>query len=222
MMAQADYGPVPMSRIKSELRNVREALRNQRRVTLSRHGVVVAAIEPLAEEKHSHLLFTYMTADGASTTLSATDIGRGSPSAPIRTAEAGIDIPFIDRGRVLGVVTGTPVLPGLDVVEAQAATMAEWVRTHEDATAEEFAAFSDALVTVDAAAIPRSLTAQETRALATAGQAGRLEVLRTVPHRAVEIEVGVDPVLVVPVGVEEPEAGGALDGPGPVVEAGGF
>lgn len=168
-MPQADYGPVPMSRLKEELSNVRQALRNQRRVTLSRHGVVVAAIEPPAEERHSHLLFAYTTGGAEVTALTVTDIGRGSPSAPIRKAQSGVGVPFVDRGKVLGVVTGKPALPEADVVEDQAAAMADWVRAHQDATAEEFALFAQSHLTGEAAEARGSAGQDETLPARSAG-----------------------------------------------------
>lgn len=142
---------VPVSRFKSEMPNVLTALEHQRRVLLSRHGNIVAAIEPPAE-KHARLLLDFTTRTSLARevpVLTMTDIGRGSPSASIRNAENGVQSLLTHRGIVRGVLTSRPEAEPLEVVDQRAAALSAFALTHPNATPEQFADFSDSLSAAD-------------------------------------------------------------------------
>lgn len=143
----ADYGPVAISRLKDVKASVQAALRRGDQVLLSRHGVVVASIEPPAE-KHAALLLDFATKSGKDTplpVLTMTDIGRGSPSAVVREAEAGVEALVTDRGRVLGVLTSAPVVEDRSHVLRRAEAIQNFMSVNPDATVSELAAFADEL-----------------------------------------------------------------------------
>ncbi|KFF58935.1 hypothetical protein JF66_14945 [Cryobacterium sp. MLB-32] len=145
-----------MSRFKNEVHNVLAALGNQRRVLISRHGTVVASIEPPAEQ-HARLLLDFATRPSTErqvAVLTMTDIGHGSPSEAIRNAENGIQALLTYGGRVRGVLTSKPEAEPLEAVDERASALATYARTHPDATPHEFAEFADSLVANAEAPVP--------------------------------------------------------------------
>lgn len=143
----SDYGPVPISRLKSERTRIQEALRGGRRVLLSRHGEVAACIEPPAE-RHASLLLDFATksADGGRLpVLTMTDIGRGSPSAQIRSAQTGNETLLTDHGRVIGVLTAAPEAVDRAWALRRAEAIEGFIATHPEATPHDLADFADDL-----------------------------------------------------------------------------
>lgn len=185
-MATVDFGPVPVSRFKGEVQNMLTALGHQRRVLISRHGSVVASIEPPTVQ-HARLLLDFTTRTSHERevpVLTMSDIGRGSPSASIRNAENGIESLLTHGGKVRGVLTRKPEPRPVAVVNDRASALSVFAREHPDATPQEFADFSDSLDT-DASApavedsiteddvMDKDLTVQWVNVLA---QVGKLEV----------------------------------------------
>lgn len=149
MDTTSDYGPVPISRLKGEVAKIFEALEHGRRVLVSRHGEVVAVIQPAAtsESKRRYrdelIRFAVSGAKGLSV-LTATDFGQGSPSAFIRAAQDGSASLVSRDNRVVGVLTQVTadqpaITESADSVDARERYLAEYERTHPEATAEDFA-----------------------------------------------------------------------------------
>src|SRR5690349_9279210 len=85
-----DFGPVPVSQMKSESKRIFDALDAGRRVLISRHGQVVAAIDPPRLAQHEHTLAMFAIADPSGLReLSATTISQQSPALFVREAEQG-------------------------------------------------------------------------------------------------------------------------------------
>jgi hypothetical protein len=148
-MTTSDFGPVPVSRLKGEIGNIYEALEHGRRVLVSRHGEVVAVIQP-ATAPHVKLCYQAELAHFAVTgprelsVLTATDFGQGSPSAFIRTAEIGIASLVSRENRIYGVLTSleddsATTTESADFVDARERHLAQFERDHPDATADDFA-----------------------------------------------------------------------------------
>lgn len=143
----ADYGPVPISRLKGERARIQEALRGGRRVLLSRHGEVVASIEP-PSERHASLLLDFATKTanlGRLPVLTMTDIGRGSPSAHVRSAQTGNETLLTDHGRVIGVLTAAPHAVDRARALRRAEAIDGFIATHPEAGPKDLATFADDL-----------------------------------------------------------------------------
>jgi LacI family transcriptional regulator len=103
-MAEAELGPIPVSRLKIEAVSIFAALANGRRVLISRRGRVVAAIDPvgsLALETLAQFATPGKTDMGE---LSASDINRRSPSAAIELSLKGVDHYVTRENRLYGVL----------------------------------------------------------------------------------------------------------------------
>ena len=136
-----DYGPVPVSRLKHESSSIFDALEAGRRVLISRSGKVVAAIEPASVERHALQLAGYaVTHPGADIDeLSATSIGQGSPSRAVRAAEEGRSTLVTRNNKVFGVMNAPHTALSLAEVDASERALADFERTHPEATPAEFA-----------------------------------------------------------------------------------
>ncbi len=144
-MTTAEYGPVPVSRIKEEAGAIFHALESQQRVLVSRHGRVVAAIEPASPERHADSLIAFALASNETTVreLSATEIGQGSPSEAVRSAAAGRPALVTRGGKVYGVLGASRMGESLADVDRSEDMLAEFEREHPDASFDDFAAASD-------------------------------------------------------------------------------
>lgn len=147
-----DFGPVPVSRLKDEAQQVYRALEEGRRVLVSRHGQVVAGIEPASVPRHSHLLASFALGRPIVSELTATEISQGSPSEAIRRAEEGESILLTRQNKVFGVL-GAPTSPEtVESAQAQERLLSAFEAANPDATPEDFARASrDASVMVQAA-----------------------------------------------------------------------
>lgn len=140
-MSATDFGPVPISRIKDENSRLFNALQEGRSVSISRHGRVVAIIEPASLERHAYELAEYALpeADNDILELTASEIGQGSPSEFIRNAEAGRMSWVTRNNKVYGVLRAVPSVDDAKLVDAREEALKQFERDHPDATAEEFA-----------------------------------------------------------------------------------
>lgn len=158
------FGPVPVSRLKAETAAVFGALAQGRTVLVSRHGHVVAQIDPPDQLGDFEGLITFAVTgrvDGLNE-LSATTIGQRSPSRIIRAAEDGVPAYVTKDGRLLGFLrprstdlTKDGRFPRFlhtrptDRGDGGAAWVEQQVTAYElahpDATAEELAAYMDGL-----------------------------------------------------------------------------
>ncbi|MEO7754258.1 MAG: hypothetical protein ABIS35_12680 [Terracoccus sp.] len=146
-MNSTDYGPVPVSRLKSERVNVLTALEGGRNVLLSRHGRVVAMLTPL-EAHHDGLVRSLFTAGRPSVpVLTMTQIESGSPSAAVRRAEEGSDTLLADlkRNRVYGVLTAKPEPISDAEASVRADRIAQFLADDPEASADDLADFSEEL-----------------------------------------------------------------------------
>jgi antitoxin (DNA-binding transcriptional repressor) of toxin-antitoxin stability system len=151
----SDYGPIPISRLKDEGNNLFDALANGRRVLISRHGRVVAAIEPASVDRHTHQLAAFaVRAADAPNEVTATDLNQGSPSEAVREAEQGRPSLLTRNRQVAGILQSyEPSLTAREVV-AQERQLAEFERSHPDATTEELVAEAARISDNTAAAEP--------------------------------------------------------------------
>lgn len=137
-MAQP-FGPVTVSRLKKEAPAVFAALDAGRQVLVSRHGTVVAQIDPPDPITDMEALVGFAVTgeiEGLNE-LTATTIGQGSPSRMVRSAEAGTPAYVTREGRLVGFLRTRVVEPftlGATWVEQQLST---YERDHPHATAEE-------------------------------------------------------------------------------------
>lgn len=141
-MKPSEYGPIPISRIKEEAGHLFEALQGGRRVSLARHGRVVAIIEPASVEKYAHELAEYAlpTGNKGLLELTASEIGQGSPSSFIRQAESGHSSLVTRGNKVYGVLKAVPTAEGSSqMVDLQEEALKQFEHDHPDATAAEFA-----------------------------------------------------------------------------------
>lgn len=143
-MATMDYGPIPVSRLKDEAPAFYEALSKGRRVLVSRHGRVVAAIEPVSVTSHSTQLAQFAAASTSAqvSDLSATNFGQGSPSEYIRMAESGTSSLVTKNGKVYGVLSSPDGVEELDKVDERESALTEFEHDRPDATPVEIAAFT--------------------------------------------------------------------------------
>lgn len=145
-MRGQDFGPVAVSRLKEELPQVLEALEQHRRVLVSRHGSVVAAIEPASTVAHGAQLASFALGSSEVRELSATQISQGSPAEAVSRAATGEPVLLTKRNKVYGVL-GAPIAEDtLESAIRQEAELVAFETTHPDATPEEFAAMSAAVV----------------------------------------------------------------------------
>ncbi|MGJ7440974.1 tetratricopeptide repeat protein [Aquipuribacter sp. MA13-6] len=149
MSSSPDYGPVPVSRLKDDVQDWFQALEDGRRVLVSRHGQVVAAIDPPSMPRHTHQLASFALREPSVKELSATDIGQRSPSEAVHRAERGESI-LVTRGNKVFGVLGAPVVEEtLESVDAQEEGLAAFEAENPDATPEQFAAASTQVATVE-------------------------------------------------------------------------
>jgi hypothetical protein len=151
IVATIDYGPVAVSRLRREIASVSIALDQKRRVLLSRHGQVVAAIEP-PSSRFDRLLLDYTTLsrdDRTVPVLTLTQIGRGAPGPFIKDAQDGISTLITSHGRVLGVLTKKPEPLSSDGASDRLELMKEFAAKNRDASPAEFAKFGASLISED-------------------------------------------------------------------------
>lgn len=184
-----DFGPLPVSQLKVEKDSVLDALKHGRRVLLSRHGDVVAAIEPPAAE-HADLLLHFVTPSptgGPSVPeLTSTEIGQGSPSRVIRDAEQGTNVLITHRGKVYGVLTSPPEPAPLDTVRYRQDAVDKFIESNPSATPEQLADFTESVVAATEGGLSASRTASPgsqvgalMRAQAVGASARRVAVSKT-------------------------------------------
>jgi len=143
------YGPVPVSRLKAETSAVYAALEAHRSVLISRHGRVVAVIEPASIDDHAVWLARYALAgsqhDGE---VRPTELAQGSVSELIRLAEVGTASYVTRDNKVYGRLCSiegrnSPPMPSLEEVVATEASLARFEAEHPEATLEDFLAAQD-------------------------------------------------------------------------------
>ena len=150
-MRTTDYGPVPVSRIKSESAALFDALASGRRVLVSKHSRVVAAIDP-PEAIPVELLVGYaLPGDRVLVELSASEINQGSPSAAVTASMQGSPSYVTKDGRVYGLLREiseselAAQLPTQELVAERERRLDEFLERYPGADAEQLAAFSEKL-----------------------------------------------------------------------------
>lgn len=134
-MPTPDFGPIPISQLKAQRRQIYAALSEGRRVLLSRHGRVVTVIEPMSAQHHAAILAKFaMDTPDALPQITASSFSEGSISDRIRQAEAGQPTLVTQAGKALGLLTSvtTRAEPPSDVERERA--VAAFEREHPDAT----------------------------------------------------------------------------------------
>lgn len=150
-MAQPDYGPVPVSRLKDESTRIFAALGDGRRVLISRRGQVVAAIEPASIDRHAAELARFaLPSEGPMAEITASDLSQGSPSERVRAAESGTPSLLTRNNKVYGVLSSVPPAPAGN---ARQARLDEWVAAREHALTEFEPSHPDATPAQFAAAV---------------------------------------------------------------------
>jgi hypothetical protein len=146
MTPPADYGPVPVSRIKAEATAIFDALARGRRVLVSKHGRVVAAIDP-PRAVPPELLVDYVTpGEPVLDELTAQVINQGSPSAAVTASVEGSPHYVTKDSRVYGLLRGITEddlavqLPTREQVSERGRRVQEFLHGHPDADAEQVAA----------------------------------------------------------------------------------
>lgn len=102
-MFQQPYGPVPVSQLKAQSRFVFDALADGRPVHLTRHGRVVAVIDPSTVIPRE-VLADYALARAPLAELTATRINQGAPGKAVLAAESGTPTYLTRERRVYGVM----------------------------------------------------------------------------------------------------------------------
>lgn len=143
-MTILDYGPIPVSRLKDETTAIFEALSDGQRVLVSRHGRVVAAVEPVSVASHSTQLARFAAASTSAQVrdLSATNFGQGSPSQYIRLAESGTSSLVTKNGKVYGVLSAPDGGADLASVDERERALTQFEHDHPDAAPVEIATFT--------------------------------------------------------------------------------
>ena len=145
-MGAPDYGPVPVSRLKQEQGSIFDALEAGRRVLLSRHGNVVAAIEPASAQRHARLLVQYaLPGRGGVEVLNAADLSKGAPSKAIGLAEAGGQVVVAKSGEAFGVLGPVGASSWAADVAEQEQALAAFELRNPDASPTDIAAFAERL-----------------------------------------------------------------------------
>lgn len=146
-----DYGPIPMSRLKHEANAVYQALQEGRRVLISRHGAVVAAIDPVSLDRHVRELARFaLPSEGDELPhLTARELMQGSPSDFVRRAEEGSPSLVTRANKVYGVLTSDVPAENAQSVDKREDALAYFERQHPDASAEDFAAESARLASAE-------------------------------------------------------------------------
>lgn len=158
-MSPLDYGPVPVSRLKTEAGAVFQALQEGRRVFISRHGVVVAAIDPVSLNRHVRELARFalpVEDDEALPQLTAREFQQGSLSDYVRRAEEGSPSLVTRANKVYGVLTSPGLIETVESVDEREKALASFERQHPDASAEDFAAAVAALASLESVSPPTS------------------------------------------------------------------
>jgi hypothetical protein len=148
-MNKKPYGPVPVSRIKPEAKTIFEALAVGRPVQISRHGQVVAVIDPPATIPQE-LLAEYALGDHVGLPeLTATQINQGAPAAAIFAVAAhGPQYVTRDR-RVRGLLrraTDSDLVtsePSDEQLAERERRLAEYVETHPGTDISALADYGD-------------------------------------------------------------------------------
>ena len=134
-----EYGPVPISRLKDEVVRMSDALKQGRRVLISRQGRVVAQIEPASALRHADVLASFaVDAESAPRAISPTLLSQGAGSDAVHAAERG-EVQLLTRNsKVLGVITN--FLPSNDwaTLMDREEAMQEVEHAFPDATPEQF------------------------------------------------------------------------------------
>lgn len=145
-MTTSDYGPVPMAQFKDRSGEVYAALDEGRRVLLSRHGRVIASIDPATVAQHAPLLASYALHGSSIAELSPKTIGQGSPARVLRSVQEGATALVTRDSKVYGVISMFPIVQmTFSDAEREEQQLAAFEREHPGAGPEEFARFSESL-----------------------------------------------------------------------------
>ena len=150
-MSQTDYGPVPVSRFKPESTEIFDALATGRRVLVSKHGRVVAVIDPPHAVPQEFLAAYAVPGDRVFAELTASDINQGSPSSAVAEAVGGSPS-FVTKDRevygLLREITDDDLagqLPTKEQIYERARRTDEFLAENPDAGAEELAFLGEKL-----------------------------------------------------------------------------
>lgn len=148
-MNKKPYGPVPVSRIKPEAKTIFEALAAGRPVHVSRHGQVIAVIDPPATIPRD-LLAEYALGDHVGLPeLTATEINQGAPGSAILAAAAQGPRYVTRDHRVRGLlrrVTESDLAasePSDEQLAEREHRLAEYLETHPDTDISALADYGD-------------------------------------------------------------------------------
>lgn len=145
-MAQV-FGPVPVSQLKPEAPAVFKALDAGRTVLVSRHGTVVAQIDPPDWDSDRDDLASFALTGHAEgyDELNATEIRQGSPSRAVHAAEAGTPALVTKDHHVVGFLRPRTVTWSMQDPAWMEDQVAAYEQSHPDATAEELSDLMDSL-----------------------------------------------------------------------------
>jgi hypothetical protein len=156
-----DYGPVQVSRIKAESTPIFDALAHGRRVLVSKHGRVVAAIDPPDVIPHELIIDYALPGDRHFAELSASDINQRSPSAAVAAALEG-DRVYVTKDNVIyGLLRQfspeefAAQLPSAAQVADRERRIDEFIERNPQASAEDVVALTEAIAKDEA--LSRSL-----------------------------------------------------------------
>lgn len=150
-MRASDYGPVALSRLKTEQTQIFKALEAGRRVLIAHRGTVVAAIDPTPALPRQVLeMYAMPQIDTRPYELTATAMNQGIPTPThwLKRAKAGKPSLVTRSGKLFGALRSV-TLDNLTADQVPAAEVARrdteidrYLTDHPDATAEELADFT--------------------------------------------------------------------------------
>lgn len=150
-MRATDYGPVPVSRMKSEVAAIFEALSRGRAVLISKHGRVVATIDP-PEAIPREILVDYVTpGHRVLPELTASHINQGSPSAAVTASVEGSTYYVTKNNQVYGLLRSMSDgdlavhLPSREQVAQRERRIEQFLEQNPDADAEQVASLGEEL-----------------------------------------------------------------------------
>lgn len=165
-MRPTDYGPVPVSRIKAESTALFDALARGRSILVSKHGRVVAAIDPPRAIPPELLVYYAIPGDRVLPELTASDINQGSPSAAVTASVEGSPRYVTKDNRVYGLLREisdddlAAHIPSREQVSERERRIEEFLARNPDASAEQLASLGEELNRelgiAQAAAIPET------------------------------------------------------------------
>ena len=148
MRSEVNYITIPVSRLKPQVSLLFTALEERRRVFVTRHGAVVAAIDPY-DMVPAEVLASFSAPISLSLSeVSARDIGKSSPTRAVADAERGLPSLITKDRNVYGLLRHADSLPdlGREAFDRNAAldsATQEFLDSHPEASREELLDFVD-------------------------------------------------------------------------------